>query len=300
MKNGRKLFTLLLVVVLLCTTCFEAMGVSAAEVATPKVDQALARRVAEAAWEIIPEDATVVTPSAIGVGVEVTPPAIEIVPPLPCPHPHDEVLPVPPQPTYEPTYEVEIPEHVEIEVTGITEITEDEDAEEQAPPVLSYEEMQEMYWDMERGRIKAWLIQSGLDMGIVESNFRPAKRLTYGQFALMVYNSISIQGQIPDSKESRNKAIEWIKEEYNITYKASKKMSYTKVSKVISKVLGKKGTLWNEEFKNLEKEAEMLLPSMSLGGGKISAGHGLYMILMTLEPDISYGPMTVQENNQNG
>lgn len=299
MKEMRKkLFAmLLLVVVLVNATCFETMGVSAKEIKTPKVDQALADKVAEEAWGIIHEGSTVVTPSAIGVGVEVTPPAIEIVPPLPCPP--DEILPVPPQPTYELTYEVEIPEHVEIEVTGI-EITEDEGAEDEAPPVLSYEEQQEMFMDMERGRVLAWLVQNGLDYGIIDSASRLEKRLTYGEFCLMIYNSISPYGQILDTKENRSKASSWVLENYGVTYRLTKKMTFSKAQKVLSKVLGKKGDLWKEEFGNLRKEAEWLLPTLSLGGDKMSKGQGLYMVLMLLESDVCYSPMITQSNNQNG
>lgn len=292
-KYGKKFFASLLVVVL-CTTCFETMGVSAKEIKAPKVDQVLVDKVAEEAWGIIPKESTVVTPSAIGVGVEVTPPAIEIVPPLPCPP--DEVLPVPPQPTYEPTYEVEIPEHVEVEVTGITV---DEGAEDEAPPVLSYEEQQEMFMDMERGRVLAWLVQNGLDYGIIDSASRLEKRLTYGELCLMVYNSISPYGQILNTGDNRAIAAEWVKKEFGVSYKLSKKMTFSKASKIFSKVLGEKGDLWKEGFQNLKKEAEWLLPTLSLGGDKMSKGQGLYMILMLLEPDISYGPMITQ-NNQNG
>lgn len=287
---GKKFFASLLVVVL-CTTCFETMGVSAAEVATPKVDQVLARRVAEAAWEIIPEGSTVVTPSAIGVGVEVTPPAIEIVPPLPCPPSPIEELPTPPEPIEE-----EIPE---FEVIGYTEIAEIEGVEEEAPPVLTPEEEQQTFEDMERGRLLAWLVQNGLDHGIIDSATNLGKRLTWGKLCLMVYNAISPYGQIIDTKENRIQAKNWVMEKYGITYSVSKKMTFTKASKLFSKVIGQKGQLWREGFQNLKKEAEMLLPTLSLGGDKMSCGQGLYVTLLLLEPDtICYYPLTTAQNSQ--
>lgn len=143
-----------------------------------------------------------------------------------------------------------------------------------------------------------YLLNTGLAQGIIGHKFDSGKRLSYGEFALMAYNTVCPE-QLKNNKKGRAVAINWLKDYYGISWKSSKKMTYDMAELVISCIMGKGDD--TEFFTNLRHEAKQFFPSLSLGGQKMGSIEGLYVICMTIGPEMPmYYPLTVQMDGQNG
>jgi hypothetical protein len=155
---------------------------------------------------------------------------------------------------------------------------------EQAPQEYTRSEFR----DMEE------LVMRSAEYGIIDQlapvEFQPDKKITYGEFLVMVRNCL---GEHRDNtKKQRTKAVKWFNSNYGKLgkLKTNSKLSWSEVKTIFTIILndGQVSEVWKEGMDNLEKETKLMFPTFG-GGKKLSKIEALYIVYATMTPFNPFG-----------